>query len=54
MLKWIIADPDSGLPDTFALEANGAALDSLEYMVPDFKLFETDMTFFDASVNINA
>ena len=50
MLKWVFADPESGLPDTFALETNGAALDTLEYMVPTFQLVERDVAFFDAMV----
>ena len=53
MLKWVVADPDTGCPDTFALEANGAALDTLEYMVPTFKLVESDVAFFSAFVYIN-
>ena len=53
VLKWVIADPESGLPDTFALEANGAALDTLEYMVSTFKLVESDVAFFDATIEIN-
>ena len=53
MLKWAIANPNSGLPDTFALEVNGAALETLEYLVPSFKLVETDVYFFDATVMIN-
>ena len=53
VLKWVFADPESDLHDTFALEANGAALDTLEYMVPTFKLVEADVAFFDANVEIN-
>ena len=53
MLKWVVADTESGLPDSFALEANGDELSSLQYMVPTFQLVETDMAFFDASVYIN-
>ena len=53
VLKWIYADPDSDLQDTFALEANGADLSSLEYMSPDFKLVDEDPAFFDATVIIN-
>ena len=36
VLKWVVSEPESGLPDTFALEANGTALEKLEYMVPTF------------------
>ena len=53
VLKWGISDPESSLSDTFALEANGAELDSLEYMVPNFKLVEIDVVFFDATVTID-
>ena len=53
VLKWVVSDPDSDLLDTFALEANGAPLDTLEYMVPTFKLVEVDVVFFDATVIIN-
>ena len=54
MLKWVVTDPDSGLTDSFTLEANGAALDTLEYMVPNFQLVETEVAFFDATVIINS
>ena len=53
VLRWVVADPESGLPDTFALEANGAALDTLDYLVPNFQLIATDVAFFDAIVYIN-
>ena len=53
MLRWVFADTESGLPDTFALEANGAALDTLDYLVPTFQLVERDVAFFDAIVKIN-
>ena len=53
MLKWVVADPDSDLTDSFTLEANGAALDTLEYLVPNFKLVETEVAFFDATIYIN-
>ena len=53
MLKWVPADPDSDMQDTFELEANGAALSSLDYMVPNFKLVDEDPAFFDAIVFIN-
>ena len=39
-LKWLFADPDSGQIETFMLEANGAALSSLQYMGPNFKLVD--------------
>ena len=52
-LKWAPADPDSDLEDTFMLEANGAALSSLQYMGPNFKLVDEDPEFFDARVEIN-
>ena len=29
VLKWVVADPDTGLPDIFTLEANGATLSQL-------------------------
>ena len=35
------------------LEANGAALSSLQYMGPNFKLVDEDPEFFDARVEIN-
>ena len=35
------------------LEANGAALSSLQYMGPNFKLVDEDPEFFDATVYIN-
>ena len=53
VLKWVVADPDSDLPDTFALEANGDALTTLEYMSPSFQLEDKDPAFFDADVFIN-
>ena len=52
-LKWVPADPDSDLKDTFMLEANGADLSSLEYMGPNFKLVDEDPAFFDTRVVIN-
>ena len=36
VLKWVIADPDSDLPDIFMLEVNGTALSQLEYLYPGF------------------
>ena len=53
MLKWVFANPDTGLRDTFDLEANGAVLSSLEYLSPNFKLVDADLEFFDAYVEIN-
>ena len=53
MLKWDIADSDTGLPDIFTLEANGAALSKLEYLGPDFKLVDEDPAFFDAWLWLN-
>ena len=53
MLKWVFADEDSELNDTFELEANGANLGTLDYMAPNFKLVDEDPEFFDARVKIN-
>ena len=53
MLKWSIADEDSDQPDVFSLEANGVALDKLDYLAPNFKLVDQDPAFFDAMVFIN-
>ena len=52
-LKWVRADPDSDETDTFMLKANGAALGSLQYMSPNFKLVDEDPEFFDATVYMN-
>ena len=53
MLKWVIADPDSGLEDIFTLESNGSALSQLEYLDPNFKMVDENPEFFDAIVRIN-
>ena len=54
MLKWVFAATDSDQLDTFMLEANGANLSSLDYMVPHFKLVDEDPAFFDAVLKINS
>ena len=53
VLKWVIVDPDTGLPEIFTLEANGAALSQLEYLAPDFKMVDEDPAFFDAWFSLN-
>lgn len=53
VLKWVIADEDSNSEDTFTLEVNGAALDTLEYLVPNFKLVDEEPVFFDGGVSLN-
>ena len=53
MLKWVIAEEELDLQDSFELEANGRALRQLEYLAPSFKLIDEDPAFFDASLTIN-